>query len=198
VHVTDSACEALSKLLAKRNSTERCLRLSTVQGNYRFIIDEPIEHDISYRYEERVVLVVSETVSRELWGITIDCADEVGKTRLIFRKAAQGEPLDAVRDDAMIVPPQWRASEHEKLLEEIAEIGRQIADLRASPRNALRDQLHNLEVAKQEKWDAIRALWAGDGGWHKKHGNGNGNGAVNGAAEAPVPATAAARTNARA
>ena len=34
----------------------------------------------------------------------------------------------------------------------------------------LREQLQTLEGAKQEKWDAIRALWAGDGGWHKRNG----------------------------
>jgi len=68
------------------------------------------------------------------------------------------------------VPPQWRASEHERLLGEIAEIGRQIASLRGGSKSMLRDQLAVLEAAKQEKWDAIRSLWAGDGGWHKKNG----------------------------
>jgi hypothetical protein len=34
----------------------------------------------------------------------------------------------------------------------------------------LREQLQTLEAAKQEKWDAIRTLWAGDGGWHKRNG----------------------------
>jgi Fe-S cluster assembly iron-binding protein IscA len=172
VHVTPQACEALARLLARRNTTDRCLRLSTAQGNYRFILDEPIEQDITYRYEDRVVLVVSETVSRDLWGITVDCSEEGGRRKIIFRKAKAGEPLEAVRDDAEIVPPQWRASEHERLLNEIAEIGRQIASLRGGSKSLLRDQLHVLEAAKQEKWDAIRTLWAGDGGWHKRNGNG--------------------------
>jgi hypothetical protein len=170
VHVTGDACEALAKLLARRNTPDRCLRLSTSQGNYRFILDEPIEQDLTYSFEERIVLVVSETVSRDLWGITVDCSEEDGKSKLIFRKAKPGEPLDAVRDDADVVPPQWRASEHERLLSEIAEIGRQIASLRGGSKSALRDQLQVLEAAKQEKWDAIRTLWAGDGGWHKRSG----------------------------
>ena len=55
VHVTATACEALSKLLERRATPDRCLRLSTNQGNYRFIIDEPIEHDIVYNFEGRVV-----------------------------------------------------------------------------------------------------------------------------------------------
>ena len=106
VHVTATACEALSKLLERRATPDRCLRLSTNQGNYRFIIDEPIEHDIVYNFEGRVVLVVSETVSRDLWGITVDTTPEAdGKQKLIFRKAKAGEPLDAVRDDAPMVPP---------------------------------------------------------------------------------------------
>ena len=103
VHVTESACEALSKLLG-RAGPERCLRLSTVQGNYRFIVDEPIEQDILYRFDERVVLAVSDTVSRDLWGITVDCDQDEGKRKLIFRKAQAGEPLDSIRDDARSSP----------------------------------------------------------------------------------------------
>jgi Fe-S cluster assembly iron-binding protein IscA len=170
VHVTADACEALARLLARRNTPDRCLRLSTAQGNYRFILDEPIEQDITYSFEERIVLVVSETVSRDLWGITVDCTGEEGQRKLIFRKAKAGEPFDAIRDDTDAVPPQWRASEHERLLAEIAEIGKQIASLRGGSKSALREQLQVLEAAKQEKWDAIRTLWAGDGGWHKRNG----------------------------
>ena len=139
MHVTEAACEALNTLLS-RAAADRCLRLSTVQGNYRFIVDEPIEQDITYRYEERIVLAVSDTVTRDLWGITVDCTLEAGKRKLIFRKAGQGEPMDATRAETDLVPPGWR------------------------------EQLHTLEAAKQEKWDAIRTLWAGDGGWHKKNG----------------------------
>lgn len=180
MHVTEAACQALSDLLGRRGG-DKCLRLSTTQGNYRFILDEPIEQDIAYVHEERVVLVVSETVSRDLWGITVDCSPpDEGKRRLIFRKAMQGEPLDAIRDDADAVPAEWRASEHERLLREIAEIGREIASLRGATKNSLREQLHVLEAKKQEKWDAIRALWAGDGGWHRRQ---NGNAGVAAKAE---------------
>ncbi|MGH7623526.1 MAG: hypothetical protein ACREMU_14385, partial [Gemmatimonadaceae bacterium] len=70
VYVTPQACEALNELLARRSQPDRCLRLSTVQGNYRFVLDEAIEQDVSFEHEGRVVLVVSETVSRDLWGIT--------------------------------------------------------------------------------------------------------------------------------
>ncbi len=175
MHVTESACEALSILLS-RAAVDRCLRLSTVQGNYRFIVDEPIEHDITYRFEERVVLAVSDTVTRDLWGITVDCAIEAGKRKLIFRKAGHGEPMDATREETDLVPPQWRAGEHERLLAEIADIGRQISSLRGGSKSLVREQLHGLEAQKQEKWDAIRALWAGDGGWHKKNGTANGAG----------------------
>ena len=171
MHVTSDACEALSKLLARRNQPDRCLRLSTVQGNYRFILDEPIEQDITYQYEEQVVLVVSETVSRDLWGITVDCTLEEGKSKIIFRKAKSGEPFDAIKDQIDAVPAQWRASEHERLLGEIAEINRQISTRRGGSKSALREQLQMLEAAKQEKWDAIRSLWAGDGGWHKLNGS---------------------------
>ena len=177
MHVTEAACEALNDLLS-RASADRCLRLSTVQGNYRFIVDEPIEQDVTYRYEERIVLAVSDTVTRDLWGVTIDCALEAGKRKLIFRKAAQGEPMDAAREETDVVPPQWRAGEHERLLAEIADIGRQIASLRGGSKSLVREQLHVLEASKQEKWDAIRALWAGDGGWHKKNGLTNGTGAT--------------------
>ena len=173
VHVTDAACATLSQMLGRRIELGRCLRLSTFQGNYRFVIDEPIEQDVIFRYEEKVVLVVSETVSRDLWGITVDCADEAGKQRIIFRKAKQGEPLDVAKDDANVVPPEWRASQHEQLLAEIAEIGRQIKSLRGT-KSSLREQVSLLEARKQEKWDAIRALWAGDGGWHKLNGTGKG------------------------
>jgi hypothetical protein len=159
-------------MLGRQGNTEHCLRLSTTHGNYRFILDEPIEQDIVFHYQGQIVLVVSETVSRDLWGITVDCATEDGKQKLIFRKAKQGEPLDIIKDDAEIVPPEWRASQHEALLAEIAEIGRQIKSLRGT-KSALRDQLHALEAKKQEKWDAIRALWAGDGGWHKLNGKGS-------------------------
>lgn len=173
MHVTPSACEALSKLLARRSNPDRCLRLNTNQGNYRFVLDEPIEHDIIFRYEERMVLVVSETVARDLWGITVDAsAGEDGKQKLIFRKARHGEPLEAVRDDAPMVPPEWRAEQHALLLEEIAEIGRQIQSLRGRTKSTVREQLHLLEASRQEKWDAIRAIWAGDGGWHKLNGIG--------------------------
>ncbi|MEX0749506.1 MAG: hypothetical protein WD359_01745 [Dehalococcoidia bacterium] len=172
MHVTEAACQALNDLLGRRGG-ERCLRLSTTQGNYRFILDEPIEQDITFVHEERVVLVVSETVSRDLWGITVDCSLETGKKKLIFRKAKQGEPFDTTRDEGDLVPPEWRASEHERLLQEIAEIGKQIASLRGATKHSLREQLHGLEAQKQEKWDAIRALWAGDGGWHRRQG-GNG------------------------
>jgi hypothetical protein len=182
VHVTESAGEALSNLLGRRASADRCLRLSTVQGNYRFILDEPIEQDITFRHEERIVLVVSETVSRDLWGITIDCADDDGKRKLIFRKAKAGEPLDVEKDETDAVPAEWRASEHERLLGEIAEINRQIASSRGS-KSSLREQLSALEARKQEKWDAIRTLWAGDGGWHKRQQQG-GAPAVTAAAKA--------------
>ncbi len=168
MHVTESACEALSKLLARRPGPERCLRLSTNQGSYRFIIDEPMDHDVTYRHESRVVLVISETVSRELWGYTIDCnTDSNGKTTPIVRKARENEPLESLHDESDIVPPQWRAGEHERLLSEIAVISKQIAALRGGSKSMVREQ-HVLEAAKQEKWDAIRALWAGDGGWHKR------------------------------
>jgi cell division septum initiation protein DivIVA len=119
------------------------------------------------------VLAISETVSRDLWGVTVDCAFEAGKKKIIFRKAKIGEPLDAVKDEVEVVPPQWRASEHERLLEEIAEIGRQIKSLRGGSKSMLREQLQALEARKHEKWDAIRTLWAGDGGWHKRNGNGD-------------------------
>jgi hypothetical protein len=136
------------------------------------VIDEQIEHDIAYRYEERTVLVVSETVSRDLWGVVVDTSpvDDEGKSKLIFRKARHGEPLEAVRDDAPMVPPEWRAKQHAQLLEEIAEIGRQIQSLRGSTKSVVREQLHALEHSRQEKWDAIRTIWAGDGGWHKING----------------------------
>ncbi len=169
MHVTEAACEALNNLLS-RASADRCLRLSTIQGNYRFVVDEPIEQDITYKYEERIVLAVSDTVTRDLWGITVDCTLEAGKRKLIFRKAAQGEPMDATRPETDLVPPGWRAGEHERLLAEIADIGRQISSLRGGSKSLVREQLHVLEAAKQQKWDAIRALWAGDGGWHKKNG----------------------------
>jgi hypothetical protein len=172
VHVTEAACEVLGAMLGRRSDTDRCLRLGTTHGNYRFILDEPIEHDILFRHETRVVLAVSETVSRDLWGITVDCAFEAGKQKLIFRKARQGEPLDVIKDDAELVPPEWRASQHEALLAEIKEIGRQIASLRGT-KSSLREQVAVLEAKKQEKWDAIRAIWAGDGGWHKLNGNGH-------------------------
>ena len=184
MHVTATACEALSRLLERRATPDRCLRLSTNQGNYRFVIDEVIEHDIVYQFEGRAVLAVSETVSRDLWGITVDTApfddgsvDGGTKQKLIFRKAKQGEPLDAVRDDAPMVPPEWRATQHAQLLAEIAEIGKQIQSLRGSTKSMVRDQLQTLEASRQEKWDAIRAIWAGDGGWHKMNGLGTGNGA---------------------
>lgn len=169
MHVTQSACEALDRLLGTRATPDRVLRLTTLQGNYRFVLDERIDHDLVFQFEDRVILVVSETVSRELWGITIDCPpDQQGKSKLIFRKAEAGEPLDSISDDADIVPPQWRASEHERLLNEIAEIGRQITSLRGGSKSLLREQLQALEAKKQQKWEAIRSLWAGDGGWHKK------------------------------
>lgn len=177
MHVTEAACEALSILLS-RASADRCLRLSTLQGNYRFIVDEPIEQDITYRFDERIVLAVSDTVTRDLWGVTVDCALDAGKRKLIFRKATQGEPMDALRVETNVVPPQWRAGEHERLLAEIAEIGRQISSLRGGSKSLIREQLHVLEAAKHQKWDAIRALWAGDGGWHKKHGIANDAGAA--------------------
>jgi hypothetical protein len=193
VHVTESACEALSQMLGRRGDTDRCLRLSTTHGNYRFILDDPIEQDILFQHDARVVLVVSETVSRDLWGITVDCATEDGKQKLIFRKARHGEPYDIIKDDTELVPPQWRASQHEALLAEIAEIGRQIASLRGT-KSSLREQVQVLEAKKQEKWDAIRAIWAGDGGWHKLNGTANGNGANGhtGPNGAVAPAKAAA------
>ena len=178
MHVTETACEALSQMLGRNGDTDRCLRLSTTHGNYRFILDEPIDQDILFHFDSRIVLVVSETVSRDLWGITVDCALDEGKQKLIFRKAKQGEPLDVIKDDTELVPPKWRADQHEALLAEIKEIGRQIAALRGT-KSSLREQVAVLEAKKQEKWDAIRAIWAGDGGWHKLNGtaNGNGNGA---------------------
>jgi hypothetical protein len=173
VHLTPSAREALAKLLSRRAGTDRCLRLNTNQGKYRFIIDEPIEQDIAYQHEDRTVLVVSETVARDLWGITVDTTPlDDGKQKLIFRKARHGEPLEAVRDDAPMVPPEWRAQQHALLLEEIADIGRQIQSLRGSTKKMMRDQLHVLEASRQQKWDAVRAVWAGDGGWHKLNGIG--------------------------
>jgi hypothetical protein len=163
-------------MLGRRGDTDRCLRLSTTHGNYRFILDDPIEQDILFHHETRVVLVVSETVSRDLWGITVDCATDDGRQKLIFRKAKHGEPLDIIKDDAELVPPEWRASQHEALLAEIAEIGRQIASLRGT-KSSLREKVGVLEAKKQAKWDAIRAIWAGDGGWHKLNGTNGTNGA---------------------
>ncbi len=173
MHITESACEALGQLLVRKGDTERCLRLSTVQGNYRFILDEPIEQDIIFHHDGKVVLVVSETVSRDLWGITVDTIAEEGRSKLMFRKAKHGEPLDIVKEVVDAVPPQWRASEHERLLGEIAEIGRQIAALRGT--KSRREPLQLLEAQRQQKWDAIRTLWAGDGGWHRRNGNAGGN-----------------------
>jgi hypothetical protein len=169
-------------MLGRRDDVERCLRLSTTHGNYRFILDQPIDQDILFKHDARVVLAVSETVSRDLWGITVDCAQDDGKQKLIFRKAKHGEPLDVIKDDTELVPPKWRADQHEALLAEIKEIGRQIASLRGT-KSSLREQVAVLEAKKQEKWDAIRAIWAGDGGWHKLNGT-NGNG-TNGAHTAP-------------
>jgi hypothetical protein len=189
-------------MLGRRGDADRCLRLSTTHGNYRFILDEPIDQDILFHFESKVVLAVSETVSRDLWGITVDCALDDGKQKLIFRKAKHGEPLDVIKDDTELVPPKWRSDQHEALLAEIKEIGRQIAALRGT-KSSLREQVAVLEAKKQEKWDAIRAIWAGDGGWHKLNGatNGNGNGTnghvpANGAA-APKMAPAATPTTKR-
>ncbi len=193
MHVTRTACEALSQMLGRRADTDRCLRLSTTHGNYRFILDEPIDQDILFHFESKVVLVVSETVSRELWGITVDCALDDGKQKLIFRKAKQGEPLDVIKDDTELVPPKWRADQHEALLAEIKEIGRQIKALRGT-KSSLREQVAVLEAKKQEKWDAIRAIWAGDGGWHKLNGtNGNGTNGANGHTAANGNAAAATK-----
>jgi hypothetical protein len=172
VHVTDAACEVLSQMLERRPNTDKCLRLSTHQGQYRFVLDEAIEQDILFSYQERTVLIVSETVSRDLWGVTVDCsAIADGRSKLIFRKAKAGEPLDVVKDDTNIVPTEWRAQQHEQLLAEITEIGRQIRSLRGT-KSSLREQVQVLEARKQEKWDQIRAIWAGDGGWHKLNGRG--------------------------
>lgn len=172
MHVTDAACQVLSDMLQRRPNTEKCLRLSTYQGQYRFILDEPIEQDIVFSFEERAVLIVSETVSRDLWGVTVDCSTNMeGRSKLIFRKARAGEPLDVVKDETNIVPTAWRATQHEALLAEIAEIGRQIQSLRGT-KSSLREQVQVLEAKKQEKWDQIRAIWAGDGGWHKLNGRG--------------------------
>lgn len=172
MHVTESARETLSKLMARRTTPDRCLRLNTNQGSYRFVIDEPVEHDIIYYHAEQMVLVVSETVARDLWGITVDTsASEEGRQKLMFRKAKAGEPLETVRDDAPMVPPEWRAEQHALLLSEIAVIGKQIQSLRGSTKS-VREQLHTLEATRQGKWDAIRAIWAGDGGWHKLNGIG--------------------------
>jgi Fe-S cluster assembly iron-binding protein IscA len=173
VHVTDAACEVLSQMLERRPNTEKCLRLSTHQGQYRFVLDEPIEQDILFSYQERTVLIVSETVSRDLWGVTVDCSvvNGEGASKLIFRKAKAGEPLDVVKDDSNIVPTEWRAQQHEALLAEITEIGRQIRSLRGT-KSSLREQVQLLEAKKQQKWDQIRAIWAGDGGWHKLNGRG--------------------------
>jgi hypothetical protein len=170
VHVTEQAGEALGNLLGRRGP-DRCLRLSTINGKYRFVLDEPIEQDVTFRHDERVVLVVSDTVSRDLWGITIDCTLEDGKRKLIFRKAKSGEPLDVPQDETDAVPAEWRASEHERLLGEIAEINRRIASLRGT-KSSFREQVSVLEAKKQEKWDAIRTVWAGDGGWHRRNQNG--------------------------
>ncbi len=169
MHVTAEACAALDELLAQRTGTGKCLRLSTVQGNYRFVVDEAIEQDITFSHEDRIVLIVSETVSRDLWGITIDCSED-GARKLIFRKAKQGEPLDTVKEEHEGVPSSWKAEQHERLLAEIAAIGEQIAKLRGGSKSSLREQLQTLEAAKQEKWDSIRSLWAGDGQWHRKNG----------------------------
>jgi hypothetical protein len=185
-------------MLGRREDTDRCLRLSTTHGNYRFILDQPIDQDILFRYDARVVLAVSETVSRDLWGITVDCTDDEGKQKLIFRKAKHGEPLDVIKDDAELVPPEWRSNQHEALLAEIKEIGRQIAALRGT-KSSLREQVAVLEAKKQEKWDAIRAIWAGDGGWHKLNGtNGNGNGNGTHAAPPAIGANGVAAKNATA
>ena len=198
MHVTETACEALSQMLGQRGDAERCLRLSTTHGNYRFILDQPIDQDILFRHDTRVVLAVSETVSRDLWGITVDCATDDGRQKLIFRKAKHGEPLDVIKDDAELVPPQWRANQHEALLAEIAEIGRQIASLRGT-KSSLREQVAVLEAKKQEKWDAIRAIWAGDGGWHKLNGtNGNGSNGANGASHGPMNSELAPKNGAAA
>ncbi len=187
MHVTEAACQALSNLLGRRGP-DRCLRLTTVHGNYRFLIDDPIDQDIIFQHAERTVLVVSDTVSRDLWGITVDCADDNGKRKLIFRKAKGGEPFDVPKKDVTDdVPPAWRAGEHERLLGEIAEIGKQIKALRGGSKSSLREQLGVLEARKHQKWDAIRALWAGDGGWHKRN-NGAGNGTTNGATAIPAKA----------
>ena len=172
MHVTESACQVLSEMLQRRPNSDKCLRLSTHQGQYRFILDEPIEQDIIFSFQEQAVLLVSETVSRDLWGVTVDCSTTVeGRSKLIFRKARAGEPLDVVKDDTNIVPTEWRATQHEQLLAEIAEIGRQIQSLRGT-KSSLREQVQVLEAKKQEKWDQIRAIWAGDGGWHKLNGRG--------------------------
>jgi Fe-S cluster assembly iron-binding protein IscA len=189
VHVSEEACAALSRLLSRRSDAERCLRLSTVQGTYRFVLDEPIEQDVTFSHEGRIVLVVSETVSRDLWGITVDCAEERGKQKLIFRKAKAGEPLDTVKEEEEdTMPPGWKAREHEKLLEEIAEIGRQIASMRGKSRSSQREQLQVLEAAKQQKWDLIRTLWAGDGQWQRRNAMVNGNGAAPAQEPAEEPA----------
>ena len=170
VHVTPEACEALSKMLARRSEEGRCLRLSTQNGSYRFVLDEPIEQDVIFYYEEQTVLVISETISRDLWGITIDCADDRGRKKLVFRKARGSEPLDTAKAEEDSIPPAWKASEHERLLGEIAEIGQRIATLRGGSKSHLREQLQTLEASKQQKWDAIRSLWAGDGQSHRRNG----------------------------
>lgn len=168
MHVTVEAREALSGMLARKTTNGECLRLTTFHGNYRFTLDEPIEQDIAFRHEERVVLTVSETISRDLWGITIDCAGENGHRKLVFRKSRPGEPMDTIKEREDAVPPEWKAKEHERLLAEIAEIGRQMTSLRGASKSSLREQLQSLEAAKQARWDDIRSLWAGDGQSHRR------------------------------
>ena len=160
-------------MLVRRAGENECLRLNTYHGSYRFILDEPIERDIAFSHEDRVVLIVSETICRDLWGITIDCAQQNGTRKLVFRRAKSGEPMDTVKDNPDATPPEWKAQEHERLLAEVADIGRQMVSLRGASKSTLRGQLQALEAAKQQKWEAIRALWAGDGQWHRRNGDGH-------------------------
>ena len=162
VHVTATACEALSKLLPRH--PRPLLAAQHEPGQL------PVHHRRTHRARHCLQLRRTGRARRfrdrlpRLWGITVDTTPEAdGKQKLIFRKAKAGEPLDAVRDDAPMVPPvacnTARATPHRDRRHRSAD---QVPT--RDIKTVVREQLQTLEAPRQEKWDAIRAIWAGDGG----------------------------------
>lgn len=158
MQVSEEAAAALASLLEGRGE-KQVLRLGVANDHHTLALDEVRADDVTFRHEDRPVLVVAPGLAQGLWGLIIDVGRGKGSLRIVLRRTASAERDDTGVADFSAPALDQRGDEHRRLLAEVNAITAKIAALRLSRSTDKVTRIRELEAAKQAKWHEIRVLF---------------------------------------